>query len=256
VTFSNTCDASSTFQNGSSAEYIHVIVHRIKAPTVSGKWTHDTSLQELEGAIEFAAMTHTAHRTPHKMKCAVTFTCTLSCRILHKTWIGDDAENMKFRPILNESTTFRNQILRVLFIILIYTTCLGPQTGHHQVLSDNIIEKGPVTWWWPVWGPKHVVQWNNKRYNTDKIWLRKVVLYWVLVYYTQQDAKPKNNMKFRCWSVQDANIQLTVFQLCLQIDYKKITHFGEDIFCRVIWRDWVESWHMRLMVVVKYDVNI
>jgi hypothetical protein len=41
--------------------------------------------------------------------------------------------------ILNESTTFRNQIMCVHFIILHCTTCFGLQAGHHHVLSDNII---------------------------------------------------------------------------------------------------------------------
>jgi hypothetical protein len=40
--------------------------------------------------------------------------------------------------ILNESTTFRNQITCVLFIILHCTTRFGLQAGHLQVLSDKL----------------------------------------------------------------------------------------------------------------------
>jgi hypothetical protein len=70
--------------------------------------------------------------------------------------------------------------MSVYLLLFHCTTCFGPQTGHHQVLSDNIIEKGSVT--------------------LIKFGLRKVVLYWVLVYYAQQDAKPKN--KTICFLLQ------------------------------------------------------
>jgi hypothetical protein len=49
--------------------------------------------------------------------------------------------NISPRTILNECTTFRNQIMCVHFIILHRTTSFGLQAGHHQVLSDNIIKR-------------------------------------------------------------------------------------------------------------------
>jgi hypothetical protein len=74
-------------ENRSTLEYVHMnflLVHRIKASTVSGKWTRDTSVQELEGATEFAALTR-------KVKCHVDFYIKHEYLMKQKTW-GLDAE--------------------------------------------------------------------------------------------------------------------------------------------------------------------
>jgi hypothetical protein len=93
--------------------------------------------------------------------------------------------------MLNDSTTFRNQIMCVLFIIY---TALHVSAYKQAILRCYLTNYKKV-----------------KLLNFTKLIKRtRIIWYWVLLYYTQQDAKPENKISKNILNSLQYKIQFTI----------------------------------------------